>query len=115
MGHEFTHAVNADVNQLVYSYESGAIDEGLADLFGEFSMGDGSFIHREDLDPSLGVGTRDLMGGAGRPTVYDPIEISSTSDNNDNGGVHTVSSLVSRAVLRWAGRRRTRARGPGSR
>lgn len=35
LGHEFTHAVIDSESQLEYCYQSGAINEGLADFFGE--------------------------------------------------------------------------------
>jgi Zn-dependent metalloprotease len=45
MGHEFTHAVTGSEVRLNYSGESGAIDEALADLFGEAFE---SFVKEKD-------------------------------------------------------------------
>jgi hypothetical protein len=36
VGHEFLHGINAHTSELIYYGQSGAIDESLADVFGEF-------------------------------------------------------------------------------
>jgi hypothetical protein len=113
VGHEFMHAVNYDENGLIYAWESGAIDEGLADVFGELAQGDGSFILLEDVDPSLISDPRDLYGEADmRPLVYDPAAIAGTALSNDDGGVHRFSSLVSRSWLLMTGSTAARWRTP---
>jgi predicted outer membrane repeat protein len=37
VGHEFTHAVDANAHRLIYANQSGALDESFADIFGYFA------------------------------------------------------------------------------
>ena len=101
VGHEFMHAVNDDENGLIYAWEPGAIDEGLADVFGELTAGEDTWLHGEDLDPAVSDRThRDLYAEVdGRPKVYDANAIAAKPLADDSGGVHTYSSLVSRSWL----------------
>ncbi len=103
VGHELTHGVTDYTSQLVYYYQSGAINESLSDVWGEFI----------DLENNPGKSTADrwLMGdtlpiGAFRsmkdPTVYgDPDRIGSPyfyTGTGDNGGVHTNSGVNNKAA-----------------
>jgi Zn-dependent metalloprotease len=36
LGHEFTHGVDQYTAELEYQFESGALDESFADIFGEW-------------------------------------------------------------------------------
>jgi Zn-dependent metalloprotease len=102
VGHELTHGVTAHECNLVYKNESGAINEGLSDLWGEW------------IDLSNGAGTdtaavrwlcgEDLPGGAIRsmknPPAYScPDRMGSLyyyKGSNDNGGVHTNSGVLNK-------------------
>ncbi|NOH14772.1 MAG: choice-of-anchor D domain-containing protein, partial [Chloroflexi bacterium] len=108
VGHELTHGVTDFESNLFYYYQSGAINEALSDIFGEFvdlTNGKG--------DDSAGV--RWLIGEDGTllrdmqdPPVYlDPDKVSSNhyyegdADSGffgDNGGVHTNSGVVNKAA-----------------
>lgn len=106
VGHELTHGVTEKTSGLFYFYESGAINESLSDIFGEFvDLSDGvgtdtagtRWQMGEDLPASFGV-IRDLRD----PTLYgDPDRtnspnFSSGSDSFgpvDGGGVHTNSGV----------------------
>ncbi len=105
VGHELTHGVTENEAGLLYYMQSGAINESLSDIFGEFI----------DLTNGKGndaAGVRWLMGedlpiGAIRsmqtPGLYgDPDRMTSTGyvcgAENDNGGVHTNSGIGNKAA-----------------
>jgi hypothetical protein len=107
VGHELTHGVTDYTSRLFYYYQSGAINESLSDVFGEYV----------DLTNGAGTdtaGTRwqigeDLPGGAGRdmedpPSFGDPDRMTSpnyTADptEQDGGGVHTNSGVNNKAAF----------------
>ena len=108
VGHELTHGVTEFESHLFYYYQSGAINESLSDVFGEFV----------DLSNSAGTdtpATRWLLGedipgiGAIRdmenpPAFGDPDRMTSpnyTADPNefDGGGVHTNSGVNNKAAF----------------
>ncbi|HEX5153485.1 MAG TPA: M4 family metallopeptidase [Parafilimonas sp.] len=92
MGHEFTHGVVQDEAGLVYSNESGALNESFADIFGE-------------MVESWSEGINDWLVGADRGAIRSFINPNSYGDPDtykgtnwytgsaDNGGVHTNSSV----------------------
>ena len=104
VGHEITHGVTQYTSNLIYSYQSGAINESLSDVWGEF------------IDQTNGSGNDSpavkwLMGedtplGAIRsmsdPTTFgDPDKMSSPyyyTGPGDNGGVHTNSGVNNKAA-----------------
>jgi Zn-dependent metalloprotease len=103
IAHEFTHRVTALESKLIYANASGAINESLSDIWGEFV----------DLSNSSGTDTtavrwdvgEDLAGGRIRsmknpPALSDPDRLGSplyvapTMDgSNDSGGVHSNSGV----------------------
>ncbi len=92
MGHEFTHGVTQSEAGLVYSNESGALNESFSDIFGE-------------MVESWAEGTCDYLVGADRGAIRSFINPNAYSDPDtylgtnwytgtaDNGGVHTNSSV----------------------
>ncbi len=100
VAHELTHGVTEHESDLIYWGESGAIDEALSDIFGEFV----------DLTNSGGTDTpavrwligEDLPGGAVRsmsnPTLYnDPdrrFSLDWYTGSEDNRGVHFNSGVA---------------------
>lgn len=98
MGHEFTHGVTQSEAGLVYSYESGALNESFSDIFGE-------------MVESWTEGNCDYLVGADRGAIRSFIDPNSYSDSyagfmpdtykgsgwytgsTDNGGVHHNSSV----------------------
>ena len=106
VGHELTHGITENASQLLYYYESGAINESLSDIWGEFvdltnNAGDDSPAVRwqigEDLPSSIGV-IRDM---ADPPAKGDPDKMSSPlyhTDSSDNGGVHFNSGISNKAA-----------------
>lgn len=92
VGHEFTHGVVQSTAGLVYSNQSGALNESFADIFGE-------------MVESYARGSNDWLVGADRgairsfsnPNTYgDPDTYLGTNwytGTADNGGVHTNSGV----------------------
>lgn len=99
VGHELTHGVTQFTCGLEYLYESGALNEGLSDIFGKSI--------EQEYDPA---GFNWLLGG--RPFVKKDTAFRNMADPNhyrnpkfykgkfwisnssDNGGVHTNSGVI---------------------
>jgi bacillolysin len=108
VGHELTHGVTEFSSQLFYYYQSGAINEALSDVFGEFvdlTNGAGTdtpavrWLLGEDV-PGFGA-VRDMEHP---PAFGDPDRMTSphyTADLNevDGGGVHTNSGVNNKAAF----------------
>jgi Zn-dependent metalloprotease len=109
VGHELTHGVTDFTSSLFYYYQSGAINESLSDVFGEFidltydtaSDNDSPAVRWKLGEDVPGFGAiRDMQD----PTVFgDPDKITSanyTADPNelDNGGVHQNSGVNNKAA-----------------
>jgi len=113
IAHEWTHNYIREMNGLIYAYESGAINEGLADIFGESLdlLNDRGDDAAED-DPRVACdsGIRwqlgedatavDIIRDMWSPECMgDPAGRTSDAyfcDEGDNGGVHSNSGLVNR-------------------
>src|SRR6185369_16421750 len=113
VGHELTHGVTERTSGLFYYMQSGAINESLSDVWGEFIQ--------QTYNPST-VADKWLIGeglatGAGRsmkdPTAYgwtdsrgifhpDPDKMTSSNyacGNDDQGGVHSNSGINNKAAF----------------
>jgi Zn-dependent metalloprotease len=115
VGHELTHGVTGFSSSLFYYYESGAINEAMSDVFGEFvdlANGIDSFGSAEAPGDRWLVG-EDLTIGAIRdmsnpPAFSDPDRMQSPlyyapggvwyGVNGDNGGVHINSGVANKAA-----------------
>ena len=98
VGHEITHGVTEYTANLVYSYQSGALNESFSDIFGEsienYAQGSNDWL----MGDAIGAGG---SGGALRsmsnPNAYgDPDTYLGTnwySGSGDNGGVHYNSGV----------------------
>ncbi|MFC2054206.1 M4 family metallopeptidase [Chloroflexota bacterium] len=94
VSHEWAHGVTQHSANLVYSYQSGALNESMSDIFG-------AMVDRDDW--SMG---EDTPIGAIRslqdPTLYgDPGKVSDSQfycGHNDNGGVHINSGVPNHAA-----------------
>jgi hypothetical protein len=104
VAHELTHGVTQFTSNLFYYYQSGAIDESISDLFGEyFDQTDGV---GNDSPSAKWLFGEDLPGGAVRsmsnpPAFKNPDKMTSSyyyKGPNDNGGVHTNSGINNKAV-----------------
>jgi len=96
-GHEVSHAVTTNTAALVYSYESGALNESFSDIFGnsiEYFAKPKLFDWKlgEDITPN-GQGIRNMAipNIKGQPDTYKGI--SWYTGSGDNGGVHTNSGV----------------------
>lgn len=96
VGHEFTHGIIDHTSRLFYHSQSGALNESIADVFGEFidwENGDGSrdrWLMGEDLP--IGA-IRDMANpnrGRQPARMRDPLFYSGTGDS---GGVHVNSGV----------------------
>lgn len=118
VGHEFTHAVISSTSNLEYVGQSGALNEHLADVFGEmiqhaaqpdsepFLIGEttlrGDFADqaralRDMLNPEEGLSKQpghmdDIPEAFGTDCV--------ATSSNDNCGVHTLSGIPNRAAAK---------------
>lgn len=109
VAHELTHGVTEFTSGLIYLNQSGAINESLSDIWGEFV----------DLTNSAGTDTKsvrwkmgeDIPGiGAIRdmedPSLFgDPDKMTSSNyycGSSDNGGVHTNSGVGNKAAYLMA-------------
>ena len=104
VAHELTHAVTENSANLLYSRQSGALNESFSDIFGEaVDLADGLGNDAAGVRWSLG---EDLSIGAIRnmldPTIFsDPGKMSDAAyfvcSEADNGGVHTNSGVPNHA------------------
>jgi Zn-dependent metalloprotease len=110
--HEFTHAVIDHASQLFYGYQPGAINESLADIFGELADQsvtepgedpDDLWLIGEDLPPHPSDGVSELRDMA------DPASLGQAAafrddfyylGDADNGGVH-INSGVGNRFAHW--------------
>ncbi|RMH87340.1 MAG: T9SS C-terminal target domain-containing protein [Calditrichaeota bacterium] len=96
VGHEITHGVTEHSANLVYSYESGALNESFSDIFGEaienYATGSNDWLIGDDIDIQ-GNGIRNMSNPNedGDPDTYHGTYWYSGS--GDNGGVHTNSGV----------------------
>ena len=104
-GHEYGHAI-VDFSVpggLTYSYESGALHEGYADIFGETlereRTGSCDWLMGEDID--VGGFTGPIRSAVNPNSLGDPARFYDSNfycGYSDYGGVHTNSSVVSHAA-----------------
>lgn len=93
-GHEITHGVTERTSALVYSYESGAMNEAFSDIFGTAIE---AFARPSNTDWLIG-GDFFTIRSMSNPNAYgDPDTYLGTfwhSDPSDYGGVHTNSGVL---------------------
>jgi len=103
VAHELTHGVTENTSNLFYFYQSGAINESLSDVWGEFvdqtndPGTDDWRIGEDTVAAGLGV-IRDM---ANPPALNDPDSMTSANyytGDFDNGGVHTNSGVNNKAA-----------------
>jgi len=108
VAHELTHGVTEKTSGLFYFYESGAINESISDIFGEYvdqrfatltpDTAGTKWLLGEDLPASIGV-IRDMKNppAFGQPDTTDsPLFLSGTGQygaDGDSGAVHTNSGV----------------------
>lgn len=113
IGHEYMHSIERSISGMVYQGETGALMEAYSDIFGEISQDllDDSqlndscdWIHDSNSDEKRNMMTPsytscpDTYRGTNWINTYD------VSKDNDNGGVHKNSTVISHtAYLMWTG------------
>jgi len=98
VGHEITHGVTERSAGLVYSYESGALNESFSDIFGEsiekFGAGTNDWLMGEQIGAG---GSGGALRSMSNPNAFgDPDTYNGTNwhtGSSDNGGVHTNSGV----------------------
>ncbi|MDX2189485.1 MAG: M4 family metallopeptidase [Bacteroidota bacterium] len=96
-GHEITHAVTEKTASLVYSYESGALNESFSDIFGKaveiFAVPTTtSWLIGNKITPNgLGIRSMDNPNMHGDPDTY--LGQYWYTSSGDNGGVHINSGV----------------------
>jgi bacillolysin len=105
VGHELTHGVTDFSAHLFYYYQSGAINESLSDVMGEYmdqtnGVGNDSAGVKWQMGEDLPIGA--IRNMANPPAFGDPD--STTSPNYfggeaDSGGVHTNSGVNNKAAF----------------
>lgn len=97
-GHEITHGVTEYSANLVYSYQSGALNESFSDIFGEsiekFASGTNDWLMGDDIGAG---GSGGALRSMSNPNAYgDPDTYQGTNwyaGSGDSGGVHTNSGV----------------------
>ncbi|WP_288024249.1 M4 family metallopeptidase [Arthrobacter sp.] len=114
IGHELTHGITELTAGLIYSKQSGALNESFSDVFGSLvkqyslqqSAADADWlIGGGILVPGLGTALRSMShpgtaySGDRQPgTMDDYVDLPDNNDpRNDNGGVHINSGIPNRA------------------
>jgi thermolysin len=101
VAHELTHAVTDFSSDLVYQYESGALNEAISDIFGTlaeyYDNNNPDFEIGEDIYTPAKSG--DALRSMSDPTKYgDPDHYSKRyTGTSDNGGVHINSGIINKA------------------
>jgi|TARA_R100000479_G_scaffold68390_2_gene32621 Zn-dependent metalloprotease len=98
VGHEIAHGVTEYSANLVYSYESGALNESFSDIFGEsienFAQGNNDWLMGDDIGAG---GSGGALRSMSNPNAYNqPDTYLGTnwySGSGDNGGVHYNSGV----------------------
>jgi Zn-dependent metalloprotease len=121
IGHELTHGVTQDEAQLMYSFQSGALNESVSDVFGSLVKQRSLNQTADQADWLIGAGlfTAQVQGVALRSmkapgTAFDdpllgkdpqPAHMRDFVQTfNDNGGVHTNSGIPNHAFYQVAAR-----------
>lgn len=97
-GHEITHGVTEYSANLVYSYQSGALNESFSDIFGEsiekYASGTNDWLMGDDIGAG---GSGGALRSMSNPNAFnDPDTFQGTywhTASSDNGGVHINSGV----------------------
>lgn len=94
VGHEFTHGVVHQTSNLEYSFQSGALNESFADIFGH-AVDPSDWEFGEDLPGGWRRDMSDPARSGRQPDRMPPWAIPGTVDN---GGVHANSGIQNKAA-----------------
>lgn len=108
-GHEMTHGVIQNTANLVYQYQSGALNESFADVFGVLIDRDDWTLGEDIVNPNIfSSGALRSMsnpnnGAFPNQNGWQPKSMSEyVNTNQDNGGVHINSGIPNRAFYLFA-------------
>lgn len=97
VGHEIGHGVTEFTANLVYSYESGALNESFSDIFGEAIENHATGTNDWQMGTDMGIGGSGAIRSMNNPNAYnDPDTYGGTNWHvaaSDNGGVHINSGV----------------------
>ena len=101
VAHELTHAVTEYTSGLVYSYQSGALNESWSDAMAAV-MDSADWLIGEDVYTPNTAG--DALRSMSNPGLYgQPAHMSQyVNTSSDNGGVHTNSGIPNKAFYNFA-------------
>jgi bacillolysin len=101
VAHELTHAVTEYTSKLVYSYQSGALNESWSDAMASV-MDSNDWLIGEDVYTPATAG--DALRSMSNPAAYgQPAHMSAyVNTSSDNGGVHTNSGIPNKAFYNYA-------------
>lgn len=115
--HEVGHGITQSTNRLIYRWESGALDEGLSDIWAAvieqwgkillptINTGKDTWLIAEEISDTLGKGIRNMKnpdafkhpstykGPHWRPASYPGCQ---QTNNNDHCGVHANSNVLNK-------------------
>ncbi|MBL8775091.1 MAG: M4 family metallopeptidase [Acidimicrobiales bacterium] len=111
VGHELTHGVTEYESGLIYANQSGAINESLSDVFGEFvdlthnstfdtDTPESRWLMGEDLPAPIGA-IRDMENppAFGDPDRMSTFQVLPNTPAGDYGGVHINSGINNKAAF----------------
>ncbi|MGI8639714.1 MAG: M4 family metallopeptidase [Pyrinomonadaceae bacterium] len=107
-GHEMTHGVTERTANLTYSNESGALNEGVSDIFGamveRYTEGESSNTWKIGEDAYTPGTSGDALRYMDNPTLGDQPDnyANRYTGTADNGGVHTNSGIANYAFYLMA-------------
>ncbi|MCX7569648.1 M4 family metallopeptidase [Tumebacillus sp. DT12] len=101
VAHELTHAVTDYSADLVYSYQSGALNESWSDAMASVIDSNDWLIGEDVYTPNT---AGDALRSMSDPNAYgDPDHMSEyVNTSSDNGGVHTNSGIPNKAFYNFA-------------
>jgi len=101
VAHELTHGVTQYTANLVYSYQSGALNESYSDVFGAMVDRDDWLMGEDVYSPHV---SGDALRSLSNPAQYgQPDNMSNfVNTSSDNGGVHTNSGIPNKAAYNIA-------------
>ncbi len=101
VAHELTHAVTEKESDLVYQYQSGALNESLSDIFAALVDADDWMIGEDSYTPGTAGDALRYMDDpplGNQPDHMDDYLVTTS----DNGGVHTNSGIPNKAAYLMA-------------
>ena len=101
VAHELTHAVTERESDLVYQYQSGALNESLSDIFAALVDADDWMIGEDIYTPGIPGDALRYMDNPPMGNQPDHMD-DYLNTSSDNGGVHTNSGIPNKAAFLMA-------------